>query len=160
MRTKCAASAIMGGMDPQQAYIKYGNLMETQVSRCALSRARVPEIGAACAIQLAAKGCGVVVQAIKLQPQREGQTRDTVKACEAAGSEAILGRGDVAKRSMPMSRARAGVRGKVGRIDSSSTTMESQSTISYDLDGLTPPDSADLRVNLIGHTRCCACARQ
>ena len=47
--------------------------------------------GAACAIQLARKGCRVVVN----YTRSEQEARRTVEACEAAGAQAIMVRGDV-----------------------------------------------------------------
>lgn len=47
--------------------------------------------GAACAIQLARKGCRVVVN----YTRSEQEARRTVEACEAAGTQAIMVRGDV-----------------------------------------------------------------
>ncbi len=47
--------------------------------------------GAACATQLARKGCRVVVN----YTRSEQEARHTVEACEAAGAQAIMVRGDV-----------------------------------------------------------------
>jgi 3-oxoacyl-[acyl-carrier protein] reductase len=49
-------------------------------------------VGAACAIQLARKGCRVVVN----YTRSEAEARATLAQCEAAGGEAILVQGDVA----------------------------------------------------------------
>ena len=49
--------------------------------------------GAACAIQLAGKGCRVVVNYTK----SEQEARETVAACKAAGTEAIMVQGDVGR---------------------------------------------------------------
>jgi len=68
--------------------------------------------GAACAIQLAAKGARVVINYTK----SEADARDTAKACEAAGGEAIVVQGDVGLDADCRKLAQAAL-DKWGRID-------------------------------------------
>jgi 3-oxoacyl-[acyl-carrier protein] reductase len=68
--------------------------------------------GAACAIQLAGKGCRVVVNYTK----SEKDAKETASACRAAGTEAIMVRGDVGKDSDCRALAQAAL-DKWGRID-------------------------------------------
>src|SRR5882762_8464317 len=103
--------------------------------------------GAACAIQLAAKGCRVVVN----YSRSEKEGRETVEACEAAGGEAILARGDVASDADCRALAKAAL-DKWGRIDAliNNAGITKYASAS-DLDAL---DAADFQriyaVNLIG----------
>ena len=68
--------------------------------------------GAACAIQLARKGVRVVVN----YSRSEKEAKDTVKACEDAGGEAILCKADVASDAECRALARAAL-DKWGRVD-------------------------------------------
>lgn len=68
--------------------------------------------GAACAIQLARKGARVVVN----YSRSEKEAKDTVKACEDAGGEAILCKADVASDAECRALAQAAL-GKWARID-------------------------------------------
>jgi 3-oxoacyl-[acyl-carrier protein] reductase len=68
--------------------------------------------GAACAIQLARKGCRVVVNYSK----SEKDARETLEGCNAAGAEAIVVRGDVGKDADCRALAQAAL-DKWGRID-------------------------------------------
>lgn len=103
--------------------------------------------GAACAVQLAAKGCRVLVNFSR----SEKEARDTVKACEAAGGEAIIARGDVANDADCRALAQAAL-DKWGRIDA---LINSAGITKYaspsDLEAL---DAGDFQriyaVNLIG----------
>lgn len=69
-------------------------------------------IGAACAIDLAKRGCRVVVNYTK----SEAEARETAKQCEAAGGEAIVVQADVADDADCHKLAQA-AQGKWGRID-------------------------------------------
>ena len=103
--------------------------------------------GAACAVQLAAKGCRVVVN----YSRSEKEARDTVKACEAAGGEAMLAQGDVANDADCRRLAQMAL-DKWGRIDAliNNAGITKYASAS-DLDAL---DAADFQriysVNLIG----------
>lgn len=68
--------------------------------------------GAACAVQLAKKGCRVVVN----YRSSEQEARSVVERCIAAGSEAVLAKGDVAKDADCRKIAQAAI-DKWGRID-------------------------------------------
>ncbi|MSQ60295.1 MAG: SDR family oxidoreductase [Betaproteobacteria bacterium] len=69
-------------------------------------------VGAACAVQLARKGCRVVVN----YTRSETEARTTLAQCEAAGAEAILVQGDVATDA-DCRRIAARARERWGRID-------------------------------------------
>jgi NAD(P)-dependent dehydrogenase (short-subunit alcohol dehydrogenase family) len=69
-------------------------------------------IGAACAIQLAQRGCRTVINYTK----SETEARDTLKACERHGSEALLVRANVAEDADCRRMAEAAL-AKWGRID-------------------------------------------
>lgn len=69
-------------------------------------------IGAACAIDLAKRGCRVVVNYTK----SEAEARDTARQCEAAGGEAIAVQANVADDADCHKLARAALE-KWGRID-------------------------------------------
>jgi 3-oxoacyl-[acyl-carrier protein] reductase len=103
--------------------------------------------GAACAVQLAKKGCRVVVNYSK----SEVEARDTVRACEAAGGEALLGRGDVASDADCRALAHAALQ-KWGRIDAliNNAGITKFAAVS-DLDALDAGDFQRLyAVNVIG----------
>lgn len=68
--------------------------------------------GAACATQLAAKGCRVVVN----YSRSEAAALETVRACERAGSDALAMRGDVASDADCRALAEAALT-RWGRID-------------------------------------------
>jgi 3-oxoacyl-[acyl-carrier protein] reductase len=69
-------------------------------------------IGAACVIELARKGCRTVVNYTK----SEAEARETARACEKAGSEALLVRANVAEDADCRRMADAALE-KWGRID-------------------------------------------
>jgi len=68
--------------------------------------------GAACAVQLARRNARIVVN----YSRSEAQAKETAKACDAAGGEAILGRGDVASDADCRALAQAAL-DRWGRID-------------------------------------------
>jgi 3-oxoacyl-[acyl-carrier protein] reductase len=98
-------------------------------------------------VQLAAKGCRVVVKYCR----SEKEARETVKACETAGGEAMLARGDVANDADCRALAQVAL-DKWGRIDAliNNAGITKYASAS-DLDAL---DAADFQriyaVNLIG----------
>src|SRR5258708_37195438 len=103
--------------------------------------------GAACAIQLAGKGCSVVVNYTK----SEQDARQTVDACKSAGTEAIMIKGDVGEDADCRALAR-GALDKWGRIDALINNAGiTKFAAASDLDGL---DAADFQriyaVNVIG----------
>ena len=103
--------------------------------------------GAACAKQLAGKGARVVVN----YSRSEAGARETVKACEAAGGEAVLAKGDVASDADCRALAKAAL-DKWGRIDAvinnAGITKYAAAT---DLDALSAEDFQHLyAVNVIG----------
>ena len=69
-------------------------------------------IGAACVIDLARKGCRTVVNYTK----SENEARETARACEAAGAEALIVRANVAEDADCRRMADAALE-KWGRID-------------------------------------------
>jgi 3-oxoacyl-[acyl-carrier protein] reductase len=103
--------------------------------------------GAACAIQLARKGARVVVN----YSRSEAEARTTAKACEAAGGEAVLAKGDVASDADCRALAKTAL-DKWGRIDAlinnAGITKYAAAT---DLDALGAEDFQRLyAVNVIG----------
>lgn len=68
--------------------------------------------GAACALQLAKKGCRVLVN----YSRSESEAREVVAQCLAAGGEAVAAQGDVAQDADCRALAQAAI-GKWGRID-------------------------------------------
>jgi len=103
--------------------------------------------GAACAIQLAKKGCRVVVNYTKSEKDAE----QTLDACKATGTEAIMVKADVAADVDCRSLAKA-ARDKWGRIDALINNAGiTKFAAATDLDGL---DAADFQrlyaVNVIG----------
>ncbi len=103
--------------------------------------------GAACAIQLARKGCRVVVNYTK----SEGDAKETVAACKAAGTEAILVKADVARDADCRALAQAAL-DKWGRIDALINNAGiTKFVAASDLDGLDAEDFQRLyAVNVIG----------
>lgn len=103
--------------------------------------------GAACAVQLAAKGCHVVVNYTK----SENDAKATVAACKAAGTEAILVQGDVGRDADCRALARAAL-DKWGRIDALINNAGiTKFVAASDLDGLDAEDFQRLyAVNVIG----------
>ncbi len=103
--------------------------------------------GAACAIRLAKKGARVVVNYSK----SERDAKQTLEACQAAGADAILARGDVAVDADCRAMAQAAL-DKWGRIDALINNAGiTKFVAASDLEGL---DSADFQrlyaVNVIG----------
>ncbi len=103
--------------------------------------------GAACAIQLAKKGAKVVVN----YSRSEKEARQTVKACEAAGGEAILARGDVAIDADCRALAQTAI-DKWGRIDALINNAGiTKFAAASDLDALDAEDFQRLyAVNVVG----------
>jgi 3-oxoacyl-[acyl-carrier protein] reductase len=103
--------------------------------------------GAACAIQLAGKGVRVVVN----YSRSEAEAKATVKACEAAGGEAVLGKGDVASDADCRALAQAALN-KWGRIDALINNAGiTKFAAAIDLDALSAEDFQRLyAVNVIG----------
>lgn len=103
--------------------------------------------GAACAVQLAAKGCHVVVNYTK----SENDAKATLAACKAAGAEAILVQGDVGRDADCRALARAAL-DKWGRIDALINNAGiTKFVAASDLDGLNAEDFQRLyAVNVIG----------
>jgi len=103
--------------------------------------------GAACAIQLARKGCHVVVNYTK----SEKEARETFDGCKASGAEAIMVRGDVGKDADCRALARAAL-DKWGRIDALINNAGiTKFVAATDLDGLDAEDFQRLyAVNVIG----------
>jgi len=103
--------------------------------------------GAACAVQLARKGARVVVN----YSRSEAEARETVKACAAAGGEAVLGKGDVASDADCRGLARTAL-DKWGKID---VLINNAGITKYaaaiDLDALNAEDFQRIyAVNVIG----------
>lgn len=114
--------------------------------------------GAACAIQLARKGCRVVVNYTKSEKDAE----ETLRACQAAGAEAIMVRGDVGKDADCRTLAKAAL-DKWGRIDALINNAGiTKFAAATDLDGLDAEDFQRIyAVNVIGPyqmIRACAAA--
>jgi len=103
--------------------------------------------GAACAIQLARKGCRVVVNYTK----SEKDAQETVNACKAAGAEAIMVRGDVGWDADCRALAKAAL-DKWGRIDALINNAGiTKFAAATDLDGLDAEDFQRIyAVNVIG----------
>ena len=103
--------------------------------------------GAACALQLARKGCRVVVNYTK----SEKDAKETLAACQATGAEAILVKADVARDADCRTLARAAVE-RWGRIDALINNAGiTKFAAATDLDGLDAEDFQRLyAVNVIG----------
>ena len=103
--------------------------------------------GAACAIQLAKKGCRVVVNYTK----SETEAGRTVDACKAAGADAIMIRGDVGKDADCRALAKAAL-DKWGRIDALINNAGiTKFAAATDLDALDAEDFQRIyAVNVIG----------
>ena len=103
--------------------------------------------GAACAIQLAGKGCRVVVNYTK----SEKEAKETVDACMAAGADAIMIRGDVGRDADCRALANAAL-DKWGRIDALINNAGiTKFAAATDLDGLDAEDFQRIyAVNVIG----------
>lgn len=103
--------------------------------------------GAACAVQLAAKGSRVVVNYTK----SEQEAQETLAACHAAGGEAILVKADVADDGDCRALARAAL-DRWGRIDALINNAGiTKFAAAADLDGLDAQDFQRLyAVNVIG----------
>ena len=103
--------------------------------------------GAACAIQLAKKGCRVVVNYTKSE---KGATQ-TVDACKAAGTEAIMVKADVSHDTDCRALAKAAL-DKWGRIDALINNAGiTKFAAAADLDGLDAEDFQRIyAVNVIG----------
>jgi len=103
--------------------------------------------GAACAIQLARKGCRVVINYTK----SEKEAKETLGACASAGAEAILVKADVASDVDCRALARAAL-DKWGRIDALINNAGiTKFAAAADLDGLDAEDFQRLyAVNVIG----------
>jgi 3-oxoacyl-[acyl-carrier protein] reductase len=114
--------------------------------------------GAACAIQLAGKGCRVVVNYTK----SEKDAKETVADCKAAGTEAIMVRGDVGKDADCRALAQAALQ-QWGRIDALVNNAGiTKFAAATDLDALDAEDFQHIyAVNVIGPyqmTRACVAA--
>ncbi|HVY04582.1 MAG TPA: glucose 1-dehydrogenase [Burkholderiales bacterium] len=103
--------------------------------------------GAACAVQLARKGCRVVVNYTK----SEKDAKETLEACKSAGAEAILVKGDVSNDADCRAMAQAAL-DKWGRIDALINNAGiTKFVAASDLDGLDASDFQRLyAVNVIG----------
>jgi 3-oxoacyl-[acyl-carrier protein] reductase len=103
--------------------------------------------GAACAIQLARKGCRVVVNYRK----SETDARQTVNACKTAGAEAIMVKADVGNDADCRTLAKAAL-DKWGRIDALINNAGiTKFAAATDLDGLDAEDFQRIyAVNVIG----------
>ena len=103
--------------------------------------------GAACAVQLARKGARVVVNFSR----SEAEAKETVKACAAAGSEAVLSKGDVASDADCRALAKAAL-DKWGRIDALINNAGiTKFAAATDLDALNAEDFQRLyAVNVVG----------
>jgi 3-oxoacyl-[acyl-carrier protein] reductase len=103
--------------------------------------------GAACAIQLARKGCRVIVNYTK----SEAEAKQTVDACRAEGSDALLVKGNVADDADCRALAQAAL-DKWGRIDVLINNAGiTKFAAASDLDALSAEDFQHLyAVNVIG----------
>ena len=103
--------------------------------------------GAACAIQLAKKGCRVVVNYTK----SEKDAAETLAACKAAGADAIMVKGDVGDDAACRALAAAAL-DKWGRIDALINNAGiTKFAAASDLDGLDAEDFQRIyAVNTIG----------
>ena len=103
--------------------------------------------GAACAIQLAKKGCRVVIN----YSRSETEAKATLKACEAAGGEAIIVKADVAIDAQCRALAQAAL-DRWGRIDALINNAGiTKFAAAADLDALDAGDFQRLyAVNVIG----------
>lgn len=103
--------------------------------------------GAACAIQLAKKGARVVINYSK----SEKDARQTLKACQDAGAETLLVKGDVSSDADCRAMAKATI-DKWGRIDALVNNAGiTKFVAATDLDGLDAQDFQRLyAVNVIG----------
>jgi 3-oxoacyl-[acyl-carrier protein] reductase len=103
--------------------------------------------GAACAMQLAAKGCRVVVNYTK----SEKEAKETAAACKAAGADAIVVKGDVAQDADCRALATAAL-DQWGRIDALINNAGiTKFAAAADLDGLDAEDFQRIyAVNVIG----------
>ena len=103
--------------------------------------------GAACATQLAAKGCRVLVN----YSRSEQDAQDVVNKCIAAGSDAIAVRGDVAKDAECRALAQAAI-DKWGQIDALINNAGiTKFAPAADLEALDAEDFQDIyAVNVIG----------
>ncbi len=103
--------------------------------------------GAACAIQLAKKGCRVVIN----YTRSEDDAKATADQCKAAGADAILVRADVAKDADCRALAQAAL-DKWGRIDALINNAGiTKFAAASDLDGLDAEDFQRIyAVNVIG----------
>jgi 3-oxoacyl-[acyl-carrier protein] reductase len=103
--------------------------------------------GAACAIQLAKKGCRVVVNYTK----SEKDAAETLAACKAAGADAIMVKGDVGDDAACRALAAAAL-DKWGRIDALINNAGiTKFAAASDLDGLDAEDFQRIyAVNVIG----------
>ena len=103
--------------------------------------------GAACAIRLAKKGARVVINYSK----SEKDAKETVKACQDAGAETLLVKGDVSSDADCRAMAKAAI-DKWGRIDALINNAGiTKFVAAADLDGLDAQDFQRLyAVNVIG----------
>jgi 3-oxoacyl-[acyl-carrier protein] reductase len=103
--------------------------------------------GAACAVQLARKGCRVVVNYTK----SEKDAAETLAACKAAGADAIMVRGDVGSDADCRALAAAAL-DKWGRLDALINNAGiTKFAAASDLDGLDAEDFQRIyAVNVIG----------
>lgn len=103
--------------------------------------------GAACAIRLARKGARVVINYSK----SEKDAKETVKACQVAGAETLLVKGDVSNDADCRAMAKAAI-DKWGRIDALINNAGiTKFVAAADLDGLDAQDFQRLyAVNVIG----------
>jgi 3-oxoacyl-[acyl-carrier protein] reductase len=103
--------------------------------------------GAACAIRLAKKGARVVINYSK----SEKDAKETVKACQDAGAETLLVKGDVSNDADCRAMAKAAI-DKWGRIDALINNAGiTKFVAAADLDGLDAQDFQKLyAVNVIG----------
>jgi 3-oxoacyl-[acyl-carrier protein] reductase len=103
--------------------------------------------GAACAVQLAKKGCRVVIN----YSRSEAEARATLKACEAAGGEATVVKADVAVDADCRSLAQAAL-DRWGRIDALINNAGiTKFAAAADLEALSAEDFQRLyAVNVIG----------
>lgn len=104
-------------------------------------------VGAATALQLASRGCNVVINYTKSVAEAE----ETAEACRAAGAEVLLHRGDVGEDTHCRAMADAAL-GSWGRIDYLVSNAARTKFNPYpELDGLDAEDFlAIYRVNVVG----------